>query len=551
MSINESVETRCLSSLAKVFPDEYPKDASVQKGSALWGETYAFQVAYRLKGNRPINVKVEVQSDWSAGIQIRSVGLVPSEFPIYQDHDGGVLRDTPGLYPDPLYPIEEGEITAFPNQWRSVWVSVDVTDRMQMGVHPIQLVFKTKNGSKIAEETFELEVVPVELPEQQLIHTQWLHTDCLADQYDVAVFSERHWELIDQYVETAAAHGVNMILTPLFTPPLDTEVGSERPTVQLVDVEKVGNDYHFSFDRLSRWIECCTKRGVVYFEMAHFFTQWGAHHAPKIVAEVDGAEEKIFGWETDASGDDYKGFLSQFLPALVDFIQTNQIDERLYFHVSDEPNMAHLASYQNASDIIRLYLGDFPVIDALSDYAFYEKGLVKNPIPATNHIEPFLEHDVPDLWTYYCCAQYQEVSNRFFSFPSARNRMIGMQLYKHDIKGFLQWGYNFWFSQLSRGTIDPFRNTDAGYGFPSGDAFMVYPGKDGPIESLRLEVFYEALQDMRALQLLEQKVGKEQVVSMIESGLEEPLTFKRYPLDGEWLLEMRKKINRELLKGAY
>src|SRR5699024_1868331 len=163
--------------------------------------------------------------------------------------------------------------------------------------------------------------------------------------------------------------------------------------------------------------------------------------APKIVAKVNGNETNIFGWETDASGKDYKQFLASFLPELIAYIKEHNLEDKVYFHVSDEPNINHLDSYKNAHDIIHHYLGEFPVIDALSDYAFYERGLVENPIPGTNHIEPFLENGVENLWTYYCCAQYKRVSNRFFSFPSARNRMIGMQLYKYDIKGFLQWGY--------------------------------------------------------------------------------------------------------------
>src|SRR5699024_5409359 len=126
--------------------------------------------------------------------------------------------------------------------------------------------------------------------------------------------------------------------------------------------------------------------------------------------------------------------------------------------------------------------------------------------------------------------------------------VIGMQLYKYDIKGFLQWGYNFWFSQLSKKSINPFQNTDAGYGFPSGDAFMVYPGEDGPIESLRLEVFYEGLQDMRALQLLEQTIGKESVVGILDDGLDHVLTFKKYPVDRDWLLEKREEINHMINK---
>src|SRR5690606_38890715 len=103
---------------------------------------------------------------------------------------------------------------------------------------------------------------------------------------------------------------------------------------------------------------------------------------------------------------------------------------------------------------------------------------------------------------------HEGVSNRFFSLPSVRNRIIGVQLYKFGIQGFLHWGFNFWYSQYSVKAIDPFRVTDAGGAFPSGDAFVVYPGPEGPLDSIRWEVFREALQDMRALELLEQLAGK-------------------------------------------
>ncbi len=131
--------------------------------------------------------------------------------------------------------------------------------------------------------------------------------------------------------------------------------------------------------------------------------------------------------------------------------------------------------------------------------------------------------------------------------PSTRNRILGIQLYKFDIVGFLQWGYNFWYSQYSKYPIDPFKVTDAGQAFPSGDAFAVYPGEDRyPLESLRLEVFYEALQDLRALRLLEELIGREAVIEMLEEGLDEPISFRRYPTDDEWLLKKREQINRKI-----
>src|SRR5690606_31413574 len=106
------------------------------------------------------------------------------------------------------------------------------------------------------------------------------------------------------------------------------------PTVQLVDVFKEKDAYTFDFQKLERWIELCEKNGVQYFEFSHFFTQWGAKHAPKIMATENGELKRIFGWETDAAGDAYRSFLNQFLPQLKQFVYSHQLQERVYFHVS-------------------------------------------------------------------------------------------------------------------------------------------------------------------------------------------------------------------------
>ena len=185
-------------------------------------------------------------------------------------------------------------------------------------------------------------------------------------------------------------------------------------------------------------------------------------------------------------------------------------------------------------------------MDALSNYDFYAQGLVDHPVPASNHIEPFLAHQVPELWTYYCCSQHRDVSNRFIAMPSCRNRVLGCQLFKYDIAGFLQWGYNFYYSQYSAYPVNPFLTTDAVQAFPSGDAFVVYPGPEGPLPSLRLWVFHEALQDMRAMQLLAERIGKDAVTALIDEGLDAPVTFSAYPHSAAYVLALREKINRRI-----
>ncbi len=48
------------------------------------------------------------------------------------------------------------------------------------------------------------------------------------------------------------------------------------------------------------------------------------------------------------------------------------------------------------------------------------------------------------------CTRQQICFQQIFSIPSQRNRVLGYQLYKYNVKGFLHWGYNFWNTQYSK-----------------------------------------------------------------------------------------------------
>ena len=549
------MKTKLISALEKCFlDDDMDAKQEYSSGSCLKQELFRFGICYTADEalDRAVAVLLTVHSEISEHIRIQRVEHVPVKYPVYGNATKeGYLRTTPGLYPDLLTPINDHHRLILSNNLESLFIEVDTKGIEKAGLYPIEFVFSDFGSHEILSSVaFHLEILDCVLPKQKLIYTQWFHCDCLMDYYGTKAFDERHWEIIENYLKTAVKNGVNMILTPVFTPSLDTYVGGERSTTQLVDIFVSGGEYSFCFDKLKRWIDMCRRVGVEYFEISHFFTQWGAAHAPKIVASVDGTLQKIFGWETEACGKDYAEFLNIFLPELLDFLKAQGVDEKCVFHISDEPQLHQLQSYQAAKEIVAPLLKGYKILDALSNYEFYESGAVLNPIPATNHIEPFLENKVPDLWTYYCCGQYDKVSNRFIAMPSYRNRVIGVQLYKYGIKGFLHWGYNFYNCQGSYHRVNPYVSTDGDYFTPSGDAFSVYPAPDGTAyESLRLAVFHDALQDMRALELCETLRGREFVLRLIDESWEGELTFKEYPRNEKYLLALRQKVN-DAIRGC-
>lgn len=541
-------QMKLLSSLAKVFPEEEPVyRPECLKLTALKNETVSFQAAVTCSGDSNQRCKLVIHSPIQQLLRARSVELVPVGRAAREVTDDNYLKTESGLYPDLLRELDGGRFSVYSGKWRSIWLDVATDESTPAGTYPIEIRLETDAGEPVCSARTDITIYDAVLPQTALYHTEWFHTDCLADYYHVAVFSEEHWQIIENFLEVYVLRGGNMILTPIFTPPLDTAVGGERTTVQLVEITVENGVYHFQFDRLKRWVDLCLKHGIQFFEMAHLFTQWGATCAPKIVARVDGKEEKLFGWHTPAVGE-YTKFLQAFLPALTGKLEEWGIGNRTFFHVSDEPG-EHFETFKAAKESLGELLAEYPTLDALSDYNFYRHGLVDHPIPGSNEIEPFLENHVPHLWTYYCCGQYLDVSNRFMAMPSARNRIYGTQLFKFDIEGILHWGFNFYNTQNSLAHINPYEVTDAGFAFPAGDPFLVYPGADRrPEESIRGMVFYQALTDYRALKRLEAITSKEYVLNLMEEDLADPITFRVYPKSDLYLLQLRNRVNREIAR---
>lgn len=532
-----------LSSLTKVFKDTEPNFEEFTSFSSLKNENISFQVAFMAEKKEETKIGIDLSSPLKNDIKLYSVKNMPCEKSGYDYSDSYHYDLNRKEFPDLLMPLNDC-ITVKKGEWNSLWVEY-TPKKSAVGKKKINITLTF--GETAITKTFTLNIIDRELPKQELLFTNWFHNDCICTYYGVEIFSDKYWEIAENYIKNAAEHGVNMLLTPIFTPPLDTEVGGERPTVQLVKVIKEGGCYSFGFENFRKYIKLCLKNGIEAFEISHLFTQWGAKHAPKIVATVDGEEKRIFGWETDAGSKEYTEFLEAFASAFKKEVKALGIKKRCWLHVSDEPNQEQLEDYKKAADTIHRLFPDFNTFDALSDIEYYRQGLIKTPVCAEGEADIF-RAEVKDFWTYYCCGQVNKfLPNRMFSQPSPRNRILGVLLYKYNAKGFLHWGHNFWYSQYSKYPIDPFKITAADNAFPSGDAFVVYPGENGePLNSLRHVVFYDAFQDLRALKLLESLTSRKYVLRFIEQGLDIPLSFENYPHEQEWLLNLRARVNREI-----
>ncbi len=532
--------------LTPLMTDEEIGEFEISTATMLKNEPFSFELVYKseteLRQPVTISVKTELPSEeWR-------IDNVPVSFASNDNDERGYISSLPGLYPDLLEPRHpdpkliikggdnnnpdnefaingnrfEDDTKYFLNANKQISQSVLVTlnpDRTELkpGVYEVECTLRALVSlAELGKATLKVEVIDAVLPKQSERYTNWFHVDSLCEFYKVEPYTEEFYEIFRSFIKNAAKYRQNTLLIPAFTPALDTPIGAARRNVQLVGIEQTNGEWKFDFTKLRRFMREAANCGIEYFEHCHLFSQWGAAHAPCI---YNNEGKLIFGWDTDATSEEYRSFIRAYLKEYIAFARSEGYrDEQLIFHISDEPEKKHLAPYKSAHDTIADLIEPFDQIDALNAVDFYSTGLVKTPVAFIPQAEDF-KAGCPNFWLYYTCGPYaKNCSNRLITNTAARTRVLGLQMYYYGAKGFLQWGYNFYYDRMSEGWYDP-RVNPCGYKLMPGCAYLCYPEKDGAVPSLREVHMSEAFDDIQALKLLEGLVGREKVLGLCEEVL--------------------------------
>lgn len=544
--------------------DETPDSRTIRSGSMLKNDTFSFQALYRSENEyEPVNMTAQSILPLGAW-RVDTVAVVaPRSAPDCAAYES----DAPGLYPDILMPrpaapekkivktawgtlVREKDTENLLNAtnafYQSVWFTVNPEGKpMKAGKYKIKITLTDikEPVTILGEETLTIEVIDASLPEQTAYYTNWFHVDCVCDMFGVKPYSNAFYRIFDEYVKNMVTHRQNTILLPAFTPPLDTAVGEERMNVQLVDAEKKPDGWTFGFEKMRRFVRHAKRHGIKIFEHSHLFSQWGAEHAPNI---YDKNGKRIFGFDTDASEAEYVGFIRAYLAEFRKFAKEEKIEKNVIFHISDEPSSEHLESYRAAHDSVAELLGGNPICDAMSDVGYYTEGLVDQPIFHVGHINDEIKESCSSFWLYYTGGE-KDTANRKISNTAAATRVIGVQMYAYNALGFLQWAYNYCYDQLSFGFGAPGSNPGIYKLFP-GIAYLCYPvstrGKQTVVPSIREKLMAEAMDDLRALRLLESKIGRAATLALCEKHLGK-IDTRTVPT-GEALRHLRENVNQAI-----
>ncbi len=106
-----------------------------------------------------------------------------------------------------------------------------------------------------------------------------------------------------------------------------------------------------------------------------------------------------------------------------------------------------------------------------------------------------------EIWMYVSGPGGTGAPNFVIDSDAIDYRIIPWICWKYDIKGFLYWCVNWWT------LVDPFRSAANTKWQQNGNGLIFYPGPDGPLDSVRSEIFRDGMEDYEYLSLLKEKVA--------------------------------------------
>jgi hypothetical protein len=513
------------SSLTRVYPRSKPRWHSVRLLAAR-NSRVAFQVCYRNDRAHPINIECRIGEADDLTPQVRYVGMVPvhhltPETALTELEGSDHL---PGLAPDPLWPLTR--VDSGPYESRSFWITLTIPADTRPGVRTFY-AYLLLAGNQSVELPVTLEISDLVVqPRQNFPVTHWWRGEATWDYYKTGMFDERWWRLTRGQLENMLAHGSDVVYVPIL---FDRRETFKRPCQLLIVTETAPGRYDFDWSQVKRFTDMCREIGFRQFEWSHLWIYWGVENAMRVYTRK--GEDYVMLWppDTGATSETYLRFLRQFLPAFHAFLVTEGLLETSYFHLSDEPGSGqHVENYRQARKVLHELAPWMKVLDALSDIRYGREGLTDMPVPIVDAAQAYIEAQIPH-WVYFCCGPRGPWLNRFMDTPLSKIRMSGWLFYRLGARGFLHWGFNYWHKIEQEAVTDPFTEGDAAAwpGIPYGDPFVVYPGENGPMDSIRWEVFAESLQDYAILQT----AG----IAPSDPLLKDIRTYADFPKAEEWL----------------
>jgi hypothetical protein len=386
-------------------------------------------------------------------VSVNPVGYVPMIKPFYTPYY--IRRARQSKWPDPLLPdgavdVEAGTIAPF---WITVYAPAGTSPGYYTGTVTVYA-----EGMKLMSAELRVRVWDFALPDESHLRTAfWLYGDVLLNYYGIKSKDDPAYAaMLAKYDDDMLAHRMSNI-----------EIGINRPAPQ-VAIEP-GKEPDFS--QWDKWMQGWFAKGQNFFAVP--------------ILREDSKETIIAKSRAWGKHLKEKGWLDRSCVFLYDETYDGE-NQRAWVHEGDK-------DLRNA--LTEVPLAKYPSVDVWIPQM--ERGYEAFP----NEIK-WARENGKTLWMYTSSPESGPEGTNFYpntniDFPATHCRLMPWVCWQDKLDGYLYWCVNNW-DKNPWETAETYRNQN-------GNGSFYYPGKDGPVHSLRIEAFRDGMEDYEYFCLLKSR----------------------------------------------
>lgn len=406
------------------------------------------------------------------------------------------------------------------------YVTVRVPKGIPAGVYRGKVAVMV-NGEEAVSNEIEVEVGAVDLPDVHnwdFFLNVWANPATVARWHGVEVWSDEHFALMKPYIEDLASHGQKTAVVPICYQAWGTQTRDPFPNA--VVWKRRGAEYEFDFSIFGRYVEMHEACGIDKAIHCYSVVQGPGPRRDSMIEYVDVETGETKYLQTEIGDAEWRKAWKAFFAAFKDYLDAKGWLEKTYIAFDEKPDdvmVPVMAMLAECAPDFKMALAANTRSDAFARIEdlclhtpFDEKGISEFAPPErramgmAEMLDPgnacAISRSCPEktITTYYVCCG-PAWPNTFVFSPLVESRMLPWLAAQGGYDGFLRWSYNDW-------PDDPFLHPEWAP-WPTGDCHFVYPGKDGPMSSLRWEQLREGIQDYELAVLAASKMdGPEEMV---------------------------------------
>ncbi|MEV5954754.1 glycoside hydrolase domain-containing protein [Streptomyces sp. NPDC051987] len=451
------------------------------------------------------------EMDWSA-----TIDQVSSATEVSGDRNPDVVGD----------PLAEGtsvDVPAYAAQ--PLWFTFHIPKTAKPGTYTGAVTVTADDGTKVTYP-LSVQVADAAVPDPKdysFFLDVWAQPETMALNSGVELWSDDHWKLIEAYDRDLASRGQKVINTTIVDNPWHHQwsLGTRQsqtatPYSSMVAWKWDGSRFSFDFSRWDKYVRTALKAGlgpdIGAFSMLAF--QDGEH-----LTYTDTRTGRTVYENVDLDGDRWREAWGAFLPAFEQHVTAKGWLDHTWLSFDERPVGTMTVVKDFVHEVAPAFDDRISVAGSVSD-----ESLASDLSVSWDTIDQMTAETAEErrragkITTFYVYGAPAHPNTLSYS-PAVEARMLPWIAAQRHLDGFLRWSYNSW-------TADPF--TQPVHIFSQGDEYLVYPGKNGPMSSIRWEQLKEGIEDFE----LVDELRKKEVDDKDSAALTDALTTATRGLDG-------------------